>query len=248
MEFWQTLEKAMADRGLTVAETARRCGLPDSTVRGILTRRQKMAALDVAMHLAEGLDLTLEELAGTALGPQPSAAARALARRYDLLDGHGREVMDAVAELEEARMAAERVRRDNVTPFPTRRMKRFLNRATAGPGSYLFDDGYEEIDVPADTPGDFIVTISGDSMEPYIRDGEDVYVTMGAPMQDGDVGIFLYDGSTYCKQYSAGYGYVYLFSLNRARADMDVVVDTRSGLDVTCFGKVHMTRRPPLPR
>ena len=39
---------------------------------------------------------------------------------------------------------------------------------------------------------------------------------------------------------------VYLFSLNRARADMDVVFHRGSGRSLTCFGRV-MIHGQPLP-
>ena len=45
------------------------------------------------------------------------------------------------------------------------------------------------------------------------------------PLQSGDVGIFCVDGDMLCKQYYRDpLGMVYLFSLNRARADADVVL------------------------
>ena len=50
-----------------------------------------------------------------------------------------------------------------------------------------------------------------------------------------------------CKQYCRdGFGMVYLFSLNRARADMDVVFHRGSGRSLTCFGRV-MIHGQPLP-
>jgi len=39
---------------------------------------------------------------------------------------------------------------------------------------------------------------------------------------------------------------VYLFSLNRARSDADVVLTAGSGRSLACFGRV-IFRAPPLP-
>ena len=64
--------------------------------------------------------------------------------------------------------------------------------------------------------------IQGDSMEPYILDGSIAYVNRD-PLSNGDVGIFCVDGAMLCKQYVRDrLGIVYLFSLNRERADADV--------------------------
>ena len=68
------------------------------------------------------------------------------------------------------------------------------------------------------------------------------------PLQNGDVGIFCVDGDMLCKQYYRdGFGMVYLFSLNRARADMDVTFHRDSGRSLTCFGRV-MIHSQPLPQ
>ena len=84
-------------------------------------------------------------------------------------------------------------------------------------------------------------------MEPWIGDGDVVLVRRG-PVQIGDVGLFFVDGDMKCKQYCRdNYGNVYLFSLNRARADADMEIRASSGLTLCCFGQVLLERRPPLP-
>lgn len=61
---YEILQSIMDERGLTIAETARICNLPDSTVRGIITRKQKSIALEVAFKLSKGLGISLEYLNG----------------------------------------------------------------------------------------------------------------------------------------------------------------------------------------
>ena len=58
------LNRIMDERNLKVAEVARICGLPASTVRGIITRKQKSVALEVAFKLSDGLNISLRELNG----------------------------------------------------------------------------------------------------------------------------------------------------------------------------------------
>ena len=61
---YQVLEEIMKEKHLNIAEVARLCGLPDSTVRGIIVRKQKNTALEVAFKLSEGLNVSLESLIG----------------------------------------------------------------------------------------------------------------------------------------------------------------------------------------
>ena len=121
--------------------------------------------------------------------------------------------------------------------------------AAAGYAAPVLDEDFTYIPADESVPrgADFAVRIQGDSMEPYIHDESVVYVNRD-PLADGDVGIFCVDGDMLCKQYYRdGFGMVYLFSLNRARADMDVTFHRDSGRSLTCFGRV-MIHGQPLPQ
>jgi len=51
-----------------------------------------------------------------------------------------------------------------------------------------------------------------------------------------------------CKQYYRDkLGMVYLYSINRARADADVLLSPSSGRSMVCFGKVLLSHVPPVP-
>ena len=120
--------------------------------------------------------------------------------------------------------------------------------AAAGYASPVFGEDFEYITVEDEVPqaAEYAVRIQGDSMEPYIRDASVVYVNRD-PLRYGDVGIFCVDGDMLCKQYYKDpAGIVYLFSLNRARADADVVLTPSSGRMLACFGRVIL-HAPPLP-
>ena len=81
-------------------------------------------------------------------------------------------------------------------------------------------------------------------MAPYIADSSVVYVNRD-PLKAGDVGIFCADGDMLCKQYYKDpAGIVYLFSLNRARADADQVFTPAGGRTLVCFGRVIMHALP----
>ena len=120
--------------------------------------------------------------------------------------------------------------------------------AAAGYAAPVFGEDYDSIPVTDGVPAaaEFAVRIQGDSMAPFIADGDVVYVNHD-PLKAGDVGIFCVDGEMFCKQYYKDpAGTVYLFSLNRARADADLVLTAGSGRTLVCFGRVIL-HAPPLP-
>lgn len=124
----------------------------------------------------------------------------------------------------------------------------YCSPAAAGYAAPVFGEDFESIPVTDDVPqaAEFAVRVQGDSMEPYIKDNSVVYVNRD-PLAAGDVGIFWVDGDTFCKQYYKDpAGIVYLFSLNRARADADLVLMPSSSRGLVCFGRVIM-HAPPLP-
>ena len=144
-----------------------------------------------------------------------------------------RAVMDGFAQVQQECEVMQPVRERRMIPL-------YASPAAAGFAAPVFMEDYELIEVTDEVPpaADMAVRIQGDSMEPYIADGAVVYVNRD-PLQSGDVGIFCVDGEMLCKQYHRdALGMVYLFSLNRKRADLDVVFPAGSGRSLTCFGRV----------
>ena len=170
---------------------------------------------------------------------------RQLLEQYRSLSSAGREGISAVlktllayqAELE--RPAPERESR--VIPL-------YRTPAAAGYAAPVFGEDFDYLAISDEIPqaAEFAVRIQGDSMVPYIADGDVVYVNRD-PLAAGDVGIFCVDGEMFCKQYYKDpAGTVYLFSLNRARSDADLVLTAGSGRTLVCFGRVIL-HAPPLP-
>ena len=83
----------------------------------------------------------------------------------------------------------------------------------------------------------------------YIPADESVVYVNRDPLADGDVGIFCVDGAMLCKQYHRdALGMTYLFSLNRARADADVVLTSTGTRSLACFGRVMLPHRLAVPQ
>lgn len=129
-------------------------------------------------------------------------------------------------------------------------IRHYLTSAAAGYAAPIEGEDYELVVRGADVPAkaDFSIDISGDSMLPYIADGQTVYVQRGADLAEFDVGIFFVDGDVYCKQWCPSYdGSLYLLSANPKRQDANVTISRDAGRSCICFGKVLLDRKLPRP-
>lgn len=114
----------------------------------------------------------------------------------------------------------------------------------AGPSEDLGEERFEEIDMPETKvlPGtDFVLKISGQSMEPEIMDGDLICVSWKArkSIRNGDIGIFNVDGAPYCKHYYQDkHGNVWLVSANEELRDTNVFIPYDSDIRFHCRGKV----------
>lgn len=182
--------------------------------------------------------------------PLVSGEAMEVAKRYDALDNYGRGAVQAVMGEEERRMEEQAERAVEVFRPEPKVIPLYLYPAAAGYACPVFGEDYEPYFLGEDEPqgAEFAIRLQGDSMEPYFPDGGVVFCNRD-PLQNGDVGIFAVDGATVCKQYYRdALGMVYLFSLNRARADADVLLSPGSGQSFVCQGRVITRKRFPLPR
>ncbi len=125
------------------------------------------------------------------------------------LSPRGREAVENCLDFE------YRISKQKRIPFCNpRQIPLYTQTATAGRGSFL--DGTDadlcELDAPEDA--DFAIRISGDSMEPLIANQQIVYVRKQQELRPGEIGIFLYNGESYCKLWENRSGSPKLVSLN----------------------------------
>ena len=177
--------------------------------------------------------------------------AISLARLYDTLDNYGRDAVREVALVEKARCEDEERFLRETEPEPEERIiPDYTFGAAAGPLLGLAGQESVPYTLQPDDPQGAVYTVhvSGDSMAPYFPDGSRVFVNMDQ-VRDGDIGIFCVDGATVVKQYhyDSFMGITYLFSLNRKRADADIVITPGSGRSLVCQGRVITKRHFPIP-
>ena len=174
---------------------------------------------------------------------------QALLSDYRMLDLHGKKLVETVCSMEKSRV----LNTTNIIALnqkPLRYIPRYITPSAAGMSTPLEGDDFEMIVVDQSVPerADFAVKIQGDSMLPYICDGETVYVERTSDLHSGDIGIFSVDGAMYCKHYFRdAEGNVTLVSANPALRSTNVFIGTSSNNSITCYGKVLLNEKAGLP-
>lgn len=124
-----------------------------------------------------------------------------------------------------------------IIPMPIKRTLRlFTARVSAGTGNLLDDGDYNEIEVDEFVPAeaDFAITVTGDSMMPLYQDKQVVYVHQQSHLEDGQIGIFGFDGKAYIKKLQSNKKGIALISLNKKYEPIPVLDPN----ELTIFGRI----------
>ncbi len=257
MSFDENLKAIRTKKGITQKSLGTSLGVTPVTV-GNWERGIRQPSFSLLLKIADILETSTDALLGRAqLSSLPyfDMDAEDIAKKYRQLDGHGRNLVKTVCDIE-----YERVNHTaNIVKFPTatgtkkisrnRFLPKYISPPAAGFGTPLEGEDFEMIRVDDNTPdnADYAVCISGDSMEPYIHDGDTVFVRETEELENGDVGIFSVNGEMYCKQYYIDdERNLHLLSANPLRSAASIHVSNDSGYEVRCCGKVLLDFDIPL--
>lgn len=123
-------------------------------------------------------------------------------KKYRALDEHGKKIVDFVLDEEYKHSSEEQ---NEVYQTNCLVLTMYEDAVSAGTGEYLNDGRCVEVTVdetPLTERADFILRISGDSMEPTYHDGDKVLVESTTELNVGEIGIFVLNGQGYIKEYS----------------------------------------------
>lgn len=168
--------------------------------------------------------------------------AREVAEAYQGLDERGKGAIRAAIQYE--RHPATEPAKPKMPPKPKRQdgiaeIRVYDQVAAAGLGNYLDEPAAHTEEFPLEAVperADFGVVISGDSMEPAIKNGATVFVQAVPTVEHGEIGIFVLNGKAYCKRLEIDRSRreVRLVSLNPAYED--IIIKPSDRLDTQ--GKV----------
>lgn len=109
---------------------------------------------------------------------------------------------------------------------------------------------YRIIQRDAETPegADFCFVATGDEMEPYIKQGERVYVGRCESLEELEAGLFYVDGRVVCRQWCEDYsGTLHLLCANPGRQSENLSFPQAARGACLCLGRVLPRRRLPPP-
>lgn len=254
MGIGKRIKEARERRGLTQKELGELCGVTGSAITNYENETSHPKE-PVMYKLMEVLNVDANFLFQdvthvTSKRNDVTLAEYEHIEKYRALDGHGKKMVDIVLDEETSRMQAEaaQIEAEQEPAQPRTKVIPLLGGSfAAGPGEPDFGNMWTNYEVDADNKAEFAIRITGDSMEPYLHDGEIAFGLKHNP-QDGEVGAFLLDGEFLCKQYCMdSFGNVYLFSLNRRRSDADKTIMRSGDRTLYCFGTIILKNCPPLP-
>ena len=248
VDWLEKLKALKASSRMSIREISRASGLPEPTLEKVFSGQTKNPGIATVRRLVHSLgytlgDLDMDEVKKNA--PSCSEEAAKAAADYSLLDAPGQYTVRAVLDAELKRLGEA-----SPSVPEIQYIRHYFTAAAAGYAAPIEGEDYELVPRDEDTPAkaDFSIQIAGDSMEPYIHDGQRVFVQRDESLQEFDVGIFFVDGDVFCKQWCVDYaGTLHLLSANPAREDANIRIDRHSGRSVVCFGKVLLPRKLPRP-
>lgn len=174
--------------GMTYRDISERTGIPLTTIEKLFSGRTQEPRFTMVTELARAMGGTLDDNGIT-------RREQELLDKLRELDTDGLQRVSHTIECELERMRACHM------PY----FKLYYDLpVSAGTGEYL-DDTTAGIVTLSDIPPmgtDYILRVSGDSMEPEFYHGDFVYVSRCDDLSFGEVGIFAVRGSVYIKEYT----------------------------------------------
>lgn len=247
MSFGDKLKARREELGMKQAELGKLLGVTGAAV-GNYENSVSMPKAEVLSRIFRALDTDANFLFEDYLGEKSfkvlSMEERRLMEDYAKLDTHGKDLINTI-------MRSELTRLGESGEEKQRFIRHYLEPAAAGFANPVVGSEFELIKADFTVPyeADFCIDIRGDSMEPYIKDGERVYVQRDATVNEfSDVGVFYYNGEVLCKQFCLDiYGSLHLLSANPERESMNVEIGPDDAENLVCFGRVILKKKLPRP-
>lgn len=271
MNFLEKLDFLMGRYNLSRSSLSQKSGIPYTTIDGWYKKGYEGLKLTTLRKLADYFNTSLDywiqdEITDPNYGKSNGFIVdydeMDLIKKYRELDAHGKRIVDSVLDEETRRMAEEKAAKERAAKAtqemeaaeeiaPIRYIRHYLVPSAAGFASPVEGEDYEMIEAGPEVPAnaDFCIEISGDSMEPYIKDGQRVYVQRDVNVREfDDAGIWYYAGDVYCKQYCIDFsGALILLSANRKRRNFDKWISKEERVNVVCYGRVILPFKLPQP-
>ena len=202
MSIGTKISEIRKSKKMKIETLSQKSGVPISTLKKILSGATKDPQIDTIKAIARALECTLEDFDDNSNLKNYSAVEKKLIADYRKLDDHSKEVIQVVIRKELERNIPSEPNYDNIIPIKKYQVPYYDMPVSAGTGNPLDEEYPEKIDLAEQPPKgtDFIVRVSGDSMEPTYHDGDKLFVKEQPSIEVGDIGIFVVNGNAYVKE------------------------------------------------
>ncbi len=114
---------------------------------------------------------------------------------------------------------------------------------SAGHGNFIGDESATYVEITTDNrKADYAVKIAGNSMEPEYHDGDILLVKSQNTLNNGQLGIFFYDGDTLFKKYKKDKKKISIISLNKDEyPPVDIPSNQKLVIQGLVIGKISNT-------
>ena len=240
-EIKDRLQRAMSIRYITPKELSDATKIPKASISQYMSgyakpKQDRIYILSKALNINPtwllGYDVEMDLNVCSNEMPNSNEDALTLEEReyikkYRFLDKYGIQVVKSILDIEYDRCIKEA----EEIYEPTVMKPSFQSCLSAGTGQFVFDDIPSElIEVPAEYKDiDFVIGVSGDSMEPTYHDGDKVMIKK-QEVRVGQIGAFMINGVALLKEL----GVDCLISHNKEYDD----IQFEEGMRIDCVGKV----------
>lgn len=199
----QRILNIMAEKKISYGELSKATGVPKSALQRYATGETDKIPIDRLELIAAALGVNTEYLVGWEdAKPILSNDAQHIGVLYDRADDVDKMLTHNVLDkYDEEKIVTISTSKKNPGGFLE--LDVYDEPAAAGLGNYLSAPESRREQFPSfmvPKGASFGIRISGDSMEPVIADGSTVFVKHTMTVESGKVGIFVLNGSGFCKQ------------------------------------------------
>ena len=236
MKIEDEVKKIIISRYGSLRQFAFEIDIPYTTAQSIFSRGLDKAGIQNVIKICQAIGIDTDALADGKIEERKTndsavtVSEKEVLKKYRHLDTYGKKAVDHILNDEYIRVTEQSIQvEEPSTPYLYTKTE-YLTGLSAGTGLFVFDDiPTSVINVPEEyKDADFVIGVSGDSMEPTYKDGDKVAVIKKPCIDKGDIGVFMINGNGYIKEL----GHNKLISHNKAYTDIDIDQTT------VCIGKV----------
>ena len=225
------IKEARLARNMKQEELAERIGAKSPSAVSTWESGRAKPDCVTFLKICEVLETSADQLLGIKSSAEcPSLTEWGLIKKYRIIDDFGKKAVNSVLAAEYERVLVSHPRKPRLRKLG---IDFYDFPASAGTGNFLESELPEKIWVNESSEAeqaDYVIPISGDSMEPTFHSGDRVFVVKDDALEEGDIGIFIVNGDAYIKEL----GNKCLISHNTAYKPIPL----RSTDSVYCCGRV----------